>query len=68
MIKNMSNQETKEHLLNWCKKPNLMPFAWPTDACGYEQHIKFVEHRNKNWKGDSQEEFVDFVKEYALSI
>jgi len=67
MIKNMTNNETKEHLLRWCEKPNLMPFAWPTDACGYEQHIKFVEHRNKNWNG-SKSEFVDFVKEYALSL
>ena len=68
MIKSMTNQETKDHLFRWCEKPNLMPFAWPTDACGYDQHIKFVEHRNKNWYGGSSQEFIIFVKEYALSL
>ena len=67
-VKAMTTQETKEYLLRWCEKPNLMPFAWPTDGCGYDQHIKFVKHRNKNWNGGSPQEFIAFVKEYALSL
>jgi len=66
-MKEMTNQETREYLLKWCEKPNLMPFAWPTDGCGYKQHIKFVTHRNKNWNG-SPTEFIAFVKEYAISL
>ena len=67
-IANMSNQETKNHLLKWCDNPDFLPFSWPTDICGYEQHIKFVDHRNKNWKGGSTKEFIQFVREYALSL
>lgn len=64
----MTNQETKEHLLKWCEKPNFILFSWPTDSCGYDQHIKFVRHRNSNWKGGSTQEFIAFVKKYALSL
>lgn len=64
----MNNQETKDYLLKWCEHPNLSPFAWPTDACGYDQHIKFVTHRNKNWNGGSTKEFIEFVRNYALSL
>ena len=67
-IANMTNEETKAHLLKWCKAPNLIPFAWPTDACGYDQHIKFVRHRNDNWKGGSEDEFIDFVRQYAMRL
>ena len=67
-IKNMSNQETKDHLLKWCENPNFLPFSWPTDICGYEQHIKFVTHRNKNWEGGTTKEFIEFVREYANSL
>jgi hypothetical protein len=67
-MKEMTNLETKEYLLKWCENPNVMLFAWPTDGCGYEQHIKFVTHRNNNWKGGSPTEFFAFVKEYAISL
>ncbi len=67
-MKEMTNRETREHLLRWCDKPNLMPFAWPTDGCGYEQHIKFATHRNRNWNGKSTNEFIEFVRQYALSL
>lgn len=67
-MRDMTDEETKEYLLKWCEQPNFFPFAWPTDACGYKQHIKFVNHRNLNWEGGSVKEFVAFVKEYALKL
>ncbi len=67
-IKNMTNSETREYLLKWCGKPYPATFAWPTDRCGYDQHIKFVSYRNKNWKGGSIEEFNQFVRDYAMSL
>jgi hypothetical protein len=74
-IKNMNNKETKEHLLKWCDNYSTVSsvFGWPTDACGYEQHIKFVHHRNKNWYNNPQkyhgaEDFVQFVRDYANSL
>jgi hypothetical protein len=67
-MKEMTNLETREHLFKWCEKPNIKLFEWPTDGCGYEQHIKFVTHRNKNWNGGSPTEFFVFVKEYAISL
>lgn len=42
----MSDAETVAHLREWMSKPSL-PFSWPTDACGYEQHIRFVDWRNQ---------------------
>jgi hypothetical protein len=60
----MNNKETKEWLLKWVKEPHGI-FSWPTDACGYDQHIKFVDHRNKNWKGG---DFNQFVIDYANSL
>lgn len=33
-------------------------FSWPTDCCGYAQHIRFVEHRNANWQGGDWKAFV----------
>jgi len=68
----MTNKETKEYLLKWCKekrKLGYVPlFEWCTDACGYDQHIKFAKHRNKNWKGGTLDEFIDFVEEYAKGL
>jgi hypothetical protein len=63
----MTNAETKAHLLRWVAIPHSH-WAWPTDACGYDQHIKFVEHRNELWHGGTLEEFKQFVVEYANSL
>jgi hypothetical protein len=63
----MNNAETKAHLLEWVKKRHGA-FAWPTDECGYDQHIKFVGHRDKNWTGKNYDEFVQFVIDYANSL
>lgn len=60
----MTDRETKEHLLRWVRQDHE-PFAWPTDVCGYEQHIKFVKHRNKNYTGG---DFRQFVIDYANSL
>lgn len=67
----MNNAETKAYLLEWIKhKDNAFngPFAWPTDACGYNQHMRFVEHRNNNWRGGSRQDFDVFVKNYAEGL
>ena len=66
-MKNMTNKETAIHLKNWVKRTHGT-FAWPTDACGYDQHIKFVEHRNKNWHGKSEEEFKKFILDYSETL
>ena len=65
-MKNMTNEETQKYLLEWIKKRHGT-FAWPTDGCGYEQHIKFVNHRNKNWRWEDKD-FNQFVKDYANSL
>lgn len=67
----MTDAETRAHLLRWCDEPNTRlysAFSWATDSCGYDQHIKFVKHRNANWKGGSPEQFTEFVRQYALSL
>ena len=76
----MNDIETKKHLLKWCDNPNMMPFSWPTDPCGYEQHIKFVRYRNDNWaeyffirqkqypSASVQKEFINFVRDYAENL
>ncbi len=63
----MNDQETAAHLREWVKIGKGGPFAWPTDSCGYEQHIKFVDYRNKYWTQERRlkESFFDFVLEYA---
>ena len=52
----MNNKETKAHLQNYVTR-NTGTFSWPTDACGYDQHIKFVKHRNENWKEGTDSDF-----------
>lgn len=59
----MNNQETAAWLREWVREGHLT-FSWPTDGCGYEQHIKFVNHRNANWHGAKQN-FNQFVLDYA---
>ena len=61
----LTDQETSEHLLAWCKDPYLTPFSWPTDLCGYDQHVRFVKHRNKNWSGG---DWIEFVRQYAIAL
>lgn len=60
----MNNQETADHIRKYVELQHGL-FSWVTDACGYDQHIKFANYRNKNWKGSTIEEFKQFVLEYA---
>ena len=59
----MNNIETANHIRTKINKP-MGTFAWVTDGCGYDQHIKFVQHRNENWAG-KPEEWTRFVLDYA---
>lgn len=63
----MDNKQTAKHLRNWVKRTDKGLFCWPTDACGYEQHIKFVNYRNKFWTmaEAKRKTFNQFVLEYA---
>jgi len=77
---NMIDIETQKHLLEWCDNPNMMTFSWPTDTCGYDQHVKFVRYRNDNWAEYlsirqsldpstlPQKEFINFVRDYANNL
>ena len=76
----MTDIETRKYLLKWREDQDIMPFSWPTDACGYDQHIKFVRYRNDNWDeyffirqkqnplALPQKEFVNFVRDYAENL
>lgn len=62
----MTDKETAEHLRQWVADggtSRVGPFGWPTDGCGYEQHMRFVKHRNAQTAliGD----YNKFVLEYA---
>lgn len=59
----MTNLETAAHLRKWVAKGHNH-FSWPTDACGHDQHIKFVRYRNDNWP-DEKVDFDQFVLAYA---
>lgn len=41
----MTNKQVVKHLRNYVKTTRGI-FSWPTDVCGYDQHIKFVKYRN----------------------
>ena len=67
----MTNKQTKKWILDWCDDEEKCPhntFSWCTDGCGYDQHIKFVEHRNKNWAGGNKKEFLQFMRYYANNL
>lgn len=69
-MRNMTNAQTAEHLRKYVEQPHGT-FSWPTDACGYEQHIKFVKHRNANSDKVSEmnnEEWKKFILDYADSL
>jgi len=64
MIKNMTNKETAEHMRRFVTT-NHGPFAWATDACGYDQHIKFVKYRNEFWNTSYPGDWKQFINEYT---
>lgn len=61
--KNMPDAEVIAHLRGWVKLTHSF-FSWPTDGCGYDQHIKFVEYQNKFWF-DFKGTYEEFVLQYA---
>jgi len=63
----MNDADTAATIMEWLKTPRC-GFSWPTDTCGYDQHIKFVRHKNKNWNGTTKASFVEFVSEYAAAL
>jgi hypothetical protein len=60
----MTDAETAATIRRWCEAVRG-PFSWPTDACGYEQHIRFVVHRNAKWEGG---DFKQFCLDYAAAL
>ena len=67
----MTNKETSKRILKWCQKSHDswdLIFSWPTDGCGYNQHLRFVEYRNLNWNGGTEKEFRNFVAGYAEKL
>lgn len=40
-------------------------YEWPTDACGHEQHERFVNFWYANWTGGTDEERKKKILEYA---
>jgi hypothetical protein len=62
---NMTDEETVAHLREWASGGGSYGvWAWPTDACGYNQHIRFVTFRNLYWE-NFEGTFADFVRWYA---
>ena len=43
-MEEMTDAETVAHLRAWRQRG---PFSWPTDGCGYRQHLRFVRFRNE---------------------
>lgn len=60
----LTNKETAEAIRKWCAEPRSH-WSWPTDGCGYDQHVRFVMHRNRNWNGGTLEEYRAFALAYA---
>lgn len=69
-MKEMTNEETATHLRKYVEGQHGT-FSWPTDACGYDQHIKFVKHRNAHIDEISNMDdakWKKFVLDYADSL
>lgn len=63
-MKCMTDVEVIAHLRKWVKHEHGL-FEWPTDACGYEQHLRFVDHRNTYLDDWPSRDFKAFVLDYA---
>jgi hypothetical protein len=62
----MTDKETAAEIRRRLAEPCGI-FGWVTDGCGYDQHIKFVQHRNAHWTEEraAQQSFDAFCLEYA---
>jgi hypothetical protein len=64
----MTDAETIAYLRFWANGGGSHGlWAWPTDPCGYDQHIRFVRYRNQNWDSFAGS-FEDFVRQYANEL
>lgn len=67
----MTDRETATCIREWIardKEGRESIWSWPTDPCGYEQHIRFVQHRNTHWNGGSKEDWWTFCEKYAATL
>lgn len=64
----MTDKETAAHIRRWLDEKDHSVWSWPTDACGYEQHMRFADHRNASWHGGTDDEWKAFVAAYADSL
>lgn len=64
----VTDAEASAHILRWLADVEHGTWSWPTDGCGYEQHMRFVRHRNDNWNGGGPEEWAAFVRAYAENL
>ena len=65
-----TNKETAAHIRKFMQtryKRGL--WAWPTDGCGYDQHIKFVTALNK-WSSNTEdtETYEQMVERYCILL
>jgi hypothetical protein len=60
----MSDAETAAWIRTWCAAPRGL-YSWPTDPCGYEQHIKFVQRWNAHQR---QGDLRAFALAYAEEL
>jgi len=61
----LTNLETAEHIRRKVEDSGG-PFFCVADACGYDQHISFVKHRNEYWTGEGS--FKQFCLDYADAL
>ncbi|RLF68226.1 MAG: hypothetical protein DRN26_00180 [Thermoplasmata archaeon] len=67
-MRGMTDREVVAHLRKWVKA-NHDVLAWPTDGCGYYQHLRYIRYRNdflqKGGYFRSNDDHIKFVLEYA---
>lgn len=71
--KEKTNKETAAHIREFMRTQHKRRhWAWPTDGCGYNQHIRFVGFRNR-WlttassEGDT-ETYEQMVEKYCIML
>lgn len=45
----MTDPQVVTYLRDWVKDKGRTRLSWPTDMCGYKQHLRFVWYRNEYW-------------------
>lgn len=65
----MTDTEVVAHLRQYVTETHSH-WSWPTDACGYKQHMRFVKYRNDNLLrlGRGQTSVTDLALEYASKL